>query len=100
MFVDNAFPIELIKQQTAVRCLDLSASRRKLAVVDDNNTCLVYDLASKDLLFQEPHANSVAWNTQMEVCADGCVCVYIYTNCMEMREGMEYKRMRRHAKKQ
>eukprot|EP00052_Salpingoeca_macrocollata_P008243 m.65502 g.65502 ORF g.65502 m.65502 type:complete len:1216 (+) comp16496_c0_seq1:48-3695(+) len=66
IFVDNAFPIELIKQQTAVRCLDLSASRKKLAVVDDNNTCLVYDLQTKDLLFQEPHANSVAWNTQAE----------------------------------
>jgi len=66
IFVDNAFPIELIKQKTAVRCLDLSASRNKLAVVDENNHCLVYDLRTKDLLFQEPHANSVAWNTQNE----------------------------------
>ncbi len=43
------------------------ASRNKLAVVDDNNTCLVYDLPTKELLYQEPHANSVAWNTQHEV---------------------------------
>ena len=67
IFVDNAFAIELIKQQTAVRCLDLSASRNKLAVVDENSICLVYDLPSKQLLFQEPNANSVAWNTQNEV---------------------------------
>eukprot|EP00048_Salpingoeca_helianthica_P024440 m.32361 g.32361 ORF g.32361 m.32361 type:complete len:1222 (-) comp9388_c0_seq1:284-3949(-) len=66
IFLDNAFAIELIKQQTPVRCLDLSASRNKLAVVDDNNTCLVYDLTTKELLYQEPHANSVAWNTQHE----------------------------------
>eukprot|EP00051_Salpingoeca_urceolata_P027998 m.484376 g.484376 ORF g.484376 m.484376 type:complete len:1206 (+) comp23337_c0_seq1:143-3760(+) len=66
IFVDNAFPMELIKQQTAVRCLDLSPNRKKLAVVDDNNTCLVYDLGTKDLLFQEPHANSVVFNTQNE----------------------------------
>lgn len=66
IFADNPFPIDLIKQGTPVRCLDLSASRRKLAVVDDQNTCLVYDLDSKELLFQEPHANSVAWNTQNE----------------------------------
>lgn len=66
IFVDNAFPIELVKQATAVRCLDLSASRTKLAVVDENNTCLVYDLATRELLFQEPNANSVAWNTQNE----------------------------------
>jgi intraflagellar transport protein 122 len=66
IFVDNPFPIPLIKQQTAVRCLDLSLSRTKLAVVDEHNTCMVYDLIKKELLFQEPNANSVAWNTDME----------------------------------
>eukprot|EP01137_Pigoraptor_chileana_P031284 Opistho-2@18911 len=66
IFVDNAFPIQLIKQATSVRCLDLSASRNKLAVVDENNTCLVYHLPTRELLFQEPNANSVAWNTQNE----------------------------------
>ena len=30
----------------------MSASRLKLAVVDEHNTCLVYDVNSKDLLFQ------------------------------------------------
>jgi len=66
IFVDTPFPIDLITQSSAVRCLDLSASRRKLAVVDENANCLVYDLESKDLLFQEPNANSVAWNTELE----------------------------------
>ncbi|NWQ60244.1 IF122 protein, partial [Neopipo cinnamomea] len=66
IFVDNPFPIVLLKQSTAVRCLDMSASRRKLAVVDENDTCLVYDIHTKELLFQEPNANSVAWNTQCE----------------------------------
>ena len=32
IYVDNPFPIHLIQQQTSVRCLDLSASRQKLAV--------------------------------------------------------------------
>lgn len=66
IFVDNAFPIQLIRQRTSVRCLDLSASRKKLAVVDENASCLVYDLASQEMLFQEPNANSVAWNTELE----------------------------------
>lgn len=52
IFVDNAFPIMLLKQSTSVRCLDVSASRTKLAVVDEHNTCLVYDINTKDLLFQ------------------------------------------------
>uniref|UniRef100_A0A6I8RI89 Intraflagellar transport protein 122 homolog n=1 Tax=Xenopus tropicalis TaxID=8364 RepID=A0A6I8RI89_XENTR len=66
IFVDNPFAITLLKQATSVRCLDMSASRNKLAVVDEHNTCLVYDITTKDLLFQEPNANSVAWNTQCE----------------------------------
>ncbi|XP_056380930.1 intraflagellar transport protein 122 homolog isoform X1 [Hyla sarda] len=66
IFVDNLFAITLLKQSTSVRCLDMSASRNKLAVVDENNTCLVYDITTKELLFQEPNANSVAWNTQCE----------------------------------
>ena len=90
IFVDNPFPIVLMKQQTSVRCLDLSAryihtlisfsvlpcltpflSRTKLAVVDENSTLLVYNLTSKELLFQEPNANSVAWNTHYEVGGGG-----------------------------
>ncbi|XP_015239030.1 PREDICTED: intraflagellar transport protein 122 homolog, partial [Cyprinodon variegatus] len=66
IFVDNPFPITLLKLSTSVRCLDMSASRNKLAVVDEHNTLFVYDNNSKDLLFQEPNANSVAWNTQCE----------------------------------
>ncbi|XP_066284975.1 intraflagellar transport protein 122 homolog [Branchiostoma lanceolatum] len=66
IFVDNPFPILLLKQNTSIRCLDMSSSRNKLAVVDENNTCLVYDVNTKELLFQEPNANSVAWNTQEE----------------------------------
>ncbi|XP_036188151.1 intraflagellar transport protein 122 homolog isoform X7 [Myotis myotis] len=52
IFVDNLFAIVLLKQATAVRCLDMSASRKKLAVVDENDTCLVYDIHTKELLFQ------------------------------------------------
>ena len=48
------------------RCLDLSAARNKLALVDENSTCQVFDLNTKQLLYQEPNANSVAWNTQCE----------------------------------
>uniref|UniRef100_A0A8D3E718 Intraflagellar transport protein 122 homolog n=1 Tax=Scophthalmus maximus TaxID=52904 RepID=A0A8D3E718_SCOMX len=66
IFLDNPFPITLLKRSTSVRCLDMSASRNKLAVVDEHNTLLVYDINSEVLLFQEPNANSVAWNTQCE----------------------------------
>lgn len=52
VFLDNPFPVLLLKQNTAVRCLDLSANRKKLAVVDEFNTVLVYDLATKEMIYQ------------------------------------------------
>ena len=35
-------------------------------MVDEHSTCQVFDLITKQLLFQEPNANSVAWNSQCE----------------------------------
>ena len=66
IFVDNSFPIPLIKQSTPIRCLDISLDKKKLAVVDDHSNLFVYDIQSQELMFQEGKANSVAWNTEME----------------------------------
>ncbi|GFU46426.1 intraflagellar transport protein 122 homolog [Trichonephila clavipes] len=66
IFVDNALPVHVLKINSSIRCLDLSAKRQKLAVVDDNSICSVYDLSSNSLLYQEPNANSVAWNNHNE----------------------------------
>ena len=51
VFINNPFPILLIRQSGSVRCLDLSMTRRKLAVVDNKSNCLVYDLKTS-LLFE------------------------------------------------
>ena len=66
IFVDNPFPIKLIKQTTSIRCLDLNCDRTKLAVVDENAECLVYDVRTKELLYKESDVNSVAWNSEIE----------------------------------
>ena len=50
----------------AIRCLDLSSSRHRLAVVDESSKVFVYDLSTQQVLFEERNANSVAWNTEME----------------------------------
>ena len=65
VYVDNAFPIELIKQSASIRCLDISADRKRLSVVDSENRILVYDLSTKEIVFQESNANSVAFNTEL-----------------------------------
>ena len=66
IYIDNSFPIPLIKHHTAIRCLDISSSRTKLSIVDENAAVLVYDIKSKKLLFEDSNANSVAWNTDLE----------------------------------
>uniref|UniRef100_A0A061R9P9 Intraflagellar transport protein 122 n=1 Tax=Tetraselmis sp. GSL018 TaxID=582737 RepID=A0A061R9P9_9CHLO len=66
IFVDNPFPISLIRHSASIRCLDLSASRNKLAVVDENTSVFIYHLISKELLFEDRNCNSVAWNTEFE----------------------------------
>ncbi len=66
IFVDNRFPVPLIKHRSAVRCLDLSASKSKLAVVDENSKVFIYDLITKEITFEDSNATSVAWNVDME----------------------------------
>eukprot|EP00735_Rhodelphis_limneticus_P013896 TRINITY_DN7858_c0_g1::TRINITY_DN7858_c0_g1_i1::g.23657::m.23657 TRINITY_DN7858_c0_g1::TRINITY_DN7858_c0_g1_i1::g.23657 ORF type:complete len:1206 (-),score=375.70,sp/A8WGF4/IF122_XENTR/55.15/0.0,WD40/PF00400.27/1e+02,WD40/PF00400.27/1.8e-10,WD40/PF00400.27/5.9e+02,WD40/PF00400.27/14,WD40/PF00400.27/0.33,WD40/PF00400.27/13,WD40/PF00400.27/0.039,WD40/PF00400.27/1.9e+02,Coatomer_WDAD/PF04053.9/43,Coatomer_WDAD/PF04053.9/56,Coatomer_WDAD/PF04053.9/70,Coatomer_WDAD/PF04053.9/0.32,Coatomer_WDAD/PF040 len=66
IFIDNPFPIQLIRHKVSIRCLDLSASRRKLAIVDENANVTVYDVHTKELVFQDSNANSVAWNSEFE----------------------------------
>ncbi|SPQ96247.1 unnamed protein product (mitochondrion) [Plasmodiophora brassicae] len=66
IFVDNKFPIQLLQHSAAIRCLDLSPSRKKIAIVDENSTVLIYNLETKRVVFDDQNANSVAWNTQMD----------------------------------
>jgi intraflagellar transport protein 122 len=66
IIIDNPFPIQLLKVGLGVKCLDISANRSKLAIVDEQNNCLVYDLKLKKSLYQEAGANSVAWNAEYE----------------------------------
>ena len=66
VFVDNPFPILLVRQSAPIRILDLSLGKRKLAVVDENSVLNVYDLTTKELLYQEMNTISAAWNTDMD----------------------------------
>jgi intraflagellar transport protein 122 len=50
--VDNQFPVHLIRHSAPVRCLDLSMSRKQLAVVDENSKVFVYDLLTQKITFE------------------------------------------------
>lgn len=52
IFIDNPFPMTMLKLNTSLRCIDINANRQKLAVVDEFGTCLVYNIRTKELLYQ------------------------------------------------
>eukprot|EP00286_Rhodomonas_abbreviata_P000017 CAMPEP_0181288064 /NCGR_PEP_ID=MMETSP1101-20121128/127_1 /TAXON_ID=46948 /ORGANISM="Rhodomonas abbreviata, Strain Caron Lab Isolate" /LENGTH=773 /DNA_ID=CAMNT_0023392149 /DNA_START=76 /DNA_END=2394 /DNA_ORIENTATION=+ len=66
IFVDNPFPIPVVNHERAIRCLDLSCSRRRLAIVDEAANVVVYDMQTQERLFEDVNANSVAWNSLLE----------------------------------
>ncbi|KAK7605351.1 hypothetical protein V9T40_007209 [Parthenolecanium corni] len=66
VYLNNPFPTLLLKSNAAIVCADLSLSKRKLAIVDENKECFVYDVALEEIIYQENDATSVAWNSQFE----------------------------------
>jgi len=88
IFVNNGFAIPLIKHKSCIRCLDLSASRDKLAVVDEDQMVTVYDLKKGGQLFQESNATSVAWNTELDdmLCFSGNGTLSIKTGSFPLHQ--------------
>lgn len=48
--LDNSFPLLRASLKDGIKCLDLSQSKRKLAVVDENNFCHIFDVGTGQLL--------------------------------------------------
>lgn len=66
LFVDNPFPVLLVKIPSAVRCADLSCDKTRLAVVDDHLNLFVYKVETKDVLYQDTKVTSVAFNSELD----------------------------------
>jgi intraflagellar transport protein 122 len=66
IFVDNPFPIQLVKIPSAVRFVDMSCDKKRLAVVDEHLNLFVYNTESKDVIYQDTKVTSVAWNSELE----------------------------------
>ncbi|KAI1715469.1 intraflagellar transport protein like protein [Ditylenchus destructor] len=73
IFVDNPFPVEVVRLKSMIRCVDISLSKRKLATVDEEGICVIYDTETKEILNQEPNMSSVAFNCENDdlVCYSG-----------------------------
>ena len=81
IFIDNPFPVVLVKHTSGIRCLDLSRDRGKVAAVDDTSSVVVYDVSTKTLVFEDKTrgANSLSWNAEFDdmlaYSGDGKLCV-------------------------
>ncbi|CAH0716484.1 unnamed protein product, partial [Brenthis ino] len=53
----------ILQTPNNVRCVDVSASRSRLAVVDEASVCRVYSLIDGELLYTEENVSSVSWNS-------------------------------------
>jgi intraflagellar transport protein 122 len=51
MYIDNPFPMLLIKHDVSIRELDMNLNRTRLAVVDDNKNLTIYDIQSKEVKY-------------------------------------------------
>ncbi|EPZ35509.1 hypothetical protein O9G_003401 [Rozella allomycis CSF55] len=64
VYIDNNFPRLVIKHDVGIRCLDVC--QMKLAVVDDNFFCTIYDVKSKSVIEQIRNVESIAFNSDHE----------------------------------
>lgn len=66
IYLDNPFPAHIAKIDDAVRCLDISSLKEKMAVVSEAGILSVFDLCTGEKLQEFQNVNSVAFNTAFE----------------------------------
>ena len=66
IYVDNQFPIMLYQHDIPIRSLDVSCNRKKLAIVDENFDIFIVEISTKNILWKNEKAKSVAFNSDIE----------------------------------
>lgn len=66
LFIDNPFPITLMKHMFPIKCVDISLYKQQIAVVDEKNNLIVFDLKRQETTFKETNVVTVAYNSEME----------------------------------
>lgn len=66
VFVDNSFPIILLKHIFPVKCVDISLYKQKVALVDEKSNLIVFDLKTQEAVFKDTDVITVAYNSEIE----------------------------------
>ena len=62
VYVHQELPLPLLQHPVGIICVDVSAERGKLAIIDETKELCVYDLASKRRMYSHQGCTSAAWN--------------------------------------
>lgn len=66
VFVDNPFPIILLKHIFPIKCVDISLYKQKVAIVDEKSNLIVFDLKKQEAVFKDVDVVTVAYNSEIE----------------------------------
>ena len=66
IYVNNAFPVDVWQGESAVKLIDRTGDRRKLAVVNDSNELKVVDTRSKEMVFSAEGVSACRFNAQFD----------------------------------
>ena len=67
IFVNHRFPHVLVKHDKPIKSINVSMMRSKIAIIDSERKCCVYDAISASLLYIEEGVDVCAWN---DLCDD------------------------------
>lgn len=56
----------LLHHRVGIVCMDVSAERNKLAIIDEEKELCIYDLPSKTRSYSQQDCTSVAWHASVD----------------------------------
>ncbi|CDI81352.1 WD-repeat protein, putative [Eimeria praecox] len=66
VYVHQDLPVPLLHHRVGIVCMDVSAERSRLAIIDEERELSIYDLPSKNRSYSQQDCTSVAWHASMD----------------------------------
>ncbi|CDJ30789.1 WD-repeat protein, putative [Eimeria mitis] len=66
VYVHQELPLPLLHHRVGIVCMDVSAERNRLAIIDEEKELCIYDMPSKNRSYSQKDCTSVAWHESMD----------------------------------
>lgn len=66
VYVHQELPVPLLQHRIGIVCMDVSAERNSLAIIDEEKELNIYNLPSKCRSYSQQECTSVAWHASMD----------------------------------